>query len=124
MLAYTRYPDETARVEMMTESEFNNRVDDLLQRIEEQLDEIGVDFDYVTAGGILTLSFETGSKLIINRQSPVTQVWVATPDGGHHFDFDRSSGSWLNDKNGEELFSALSGYCTALSGEEIRLTAN
>ena len=107
----------------MTESEFNNLVDDVLQRIEEDLDEIGVDFDYVTAGGVLTLSFENGSKLIINRQTPVTQIWVATPDGGHHFDFDESSHRWLNDKNGEELFAALSRYCSELSGEEMRLSA-
>lgn len=107
----------------MNESEFNNRVDELLQQIEEQLDEIGVDFDYVTAGGILTLSFDNGSKLIINRQTPVAQVWVATPDGGHHFDYDESGDRWLNDKNHEELFGAVSRYCTGLSGEKIVVIA-
>ena len=55
----------------MDESEFNQRVDDILEQIEDAIEATGADIDYETAGGILTLSFEDDSKIIINRQTPV-----------------------------------------------------
>lgn len=52
----------------MTESEFNQQVDDTLIAIEEALDELDLDIDYETSGGILTITLENGTKVIINRQ--------------------------------------------------------
>ncbi len=56
----------------MTESEFNQQVDDTLISIEEALDELDLDIDYETSGGILTITLENGSKIIINRHSKTT----------------------------------------------------
>ena len=92
----------------MTESEFNQRVDDILEQIENAIDESGADIDYETAGGILTLTFENDTRIIINRQTPVSQIWVATKLGGFHFDYHADSDSWVKDDDGTELFAALS----------------
>jgi len=72
----------------MDESVFHERVDDLLLAIEDAVEDSGADIDYETAGGILTLRFADGSQIIVNRQTPVRQVWVATRSGGFHFDYD------------------------------------
>lgn len=106
----------------MTESEFNQRVDDVIERIEEAIDESGVDIDYETAGGILTLFFENQTRIIINRQTPVSQIWVATKSGGFHFNYHAQSDSWVKDDDGMELFAALSLYCTQQAGEEVVLS--
>ncbi|WP_346927857.1 frataxin domain-containing protein [uncultured Arthrobacter sp.] len=37
----------------------------------------GAEIDYENAAGILTLEFEDGSKIIINRQGPTQEIWVA-----------------------------------------------
>lgn len=105
----------------MNESEFNDIVDDLLVEIEDAVEEVcdetGVDIDYETTSGILTLEFTNGSQIIINRHSPLCQIWVASKQGGFHFDFDSDKKQWLcNDK---ELYSALSEYCTDQAGQKV-----
>ena len=105
----------------MNESEFNQRVDDIMVQIEDAIDESGADIDYETAGGILTLTFENDSKIIINRQTPVKQLWLAAKSGGFHFDYDAEQDSWVSDQNGEGFFSALNRYCSEQAGEEIKL---
>lgn len=106
----------------MNESEFNQRVDDIIEQIEEAVDVSGANIDFESAGGILTLIFENNSKIIINRQTPVQQIWVATKSGGFHFDYDEARDQWLNDDDKTELFAALSHYCANQSGEQVTLS--
>jgi CyaY protein len=107
----------------MNESEFNDIVDDLLVSIEDAIeaacDETGVDIDYETSGGILNLTFANGSKIIINRQTPLKQIWLATQQGGFHFDYNAASDKWLcQDK---DLENALSEYCSDQAGQPVTL---
>lgn len=107
----------------MNESEFNDIVDDILVEIEDAIEdaceETDADIDYETTAGILTLEFENRSQIIINRQAPLKQIWVAAKQGGFHFDLDTDSDDWLCD--GKELFAALSEYCTDQAGQTIAL---
>ncbi len=97
----------------MTESEFNDKVDNTLLQIEDALDNCDADLDYDTVGGILTITIESNqSKVIINRQLPLSQHWVAAKSGGYHFNYDDANEQWLNDNDQQELFEALSKYCT------------
>lgn len=106
----------------MDESKFNQRVDEVIEQLEEAIDDSGADIDYDTVGGILTLTFENDSKIILNRQTPVKQIWVATKGGGFHFDYDPDSESWLNDNDKQELFEAFSEYCSEQASAEINLS--
>lgn len=105
----------------MDESEFNQRVDSVIELIEDRLDESGADLDYDTAGGILTITFENNSKVILNRQTALQQIWVATKSGGFHFDFNDASDAWEKDDDGTELFVALTQYCSEQAGETVDL---
>ncbi len=105
----------------MDESEFNQRVDDILVQIEDAIEDSGADIDYETAGGILTLGFEDDSKIIINRQTPVRQIWVATRQGGYHFVYHDDLDQWRLEGEEEELFTALSRFCADQAGEPIEL---
>lgn len=60
----------------MNDSEFHRLADTLWMTIEERLDDWDgdSDIDCEINGGILTLSFENGSKIIINRQSRFTSL--------------------------------------------------
>ena len=79
----------------MNDSEFHRLADTLWMTIEERLDDWDgdSDIDCEINGGILTLSFENGSKIIINRQEPLHQVWLAAKQGGYHFDL--KDGEWI-----------------------------
>ena len=105
----------------MNESEFDQLADDAIAAIEEAIDDSGADIDYDTAGGILTLEFENGSQIIVNKQAPLSQIWVAARSGGFHFDYDDGGDCWRLQGGGDELFSALSRWCSEQAGEEITL---
>ncbi len=111
----------------MDESKFNQTVDELLTAIEDAveniIDEKDTDIDVESAGGILTLSFADNSKIIINRQTPLRQIWVATRAGGFHFNFDPGNKQWLEEKTRAELFAELSQHCSASAGEDLVLEA-
>lgn len=107
----------------MTESEFNDKIDDTLIQIEDALDNSDADIDYETAGGILTITImSNNSRIIINRQLPLSQLWVAARSGGYHFNYDDMSQTWLNDKDQQELFEALSKYCTEQNETPVMLS--
>jgi CyaY protein len=104
----------------MTESEFHRQVDETLLRIEEALDASGADVDYENAGGVLTLRFEDGSQIILNRQTPARQLWVAARSGGYHFDYDPTGARWRRDSDQRELFESLSEWASAQAGTSLR----
>ncbi|MBT0718894.1 iron donor protein CyaY [Rosenbergiella epipactidis] len=103
----------------MNDSEFHQQADQLLLTIEERLDEHDgdTDIDYETHGNVMTLSFENGTKIIINRQEPLHQVWLATKAGGYHFSF--NDGKWVCDRTGNEFWALLAEACTVQAGESV-----
>ena len=103
----------------MNESDFDKIADDTLIAIEDAIEASGADIDYDSAGGILTLEFANGSQIIINKQAPLCQIWVAARSGGFHFDYDETSGAWL--LQGEDLFECLGRYCSEQAGTSVEL---
>ena len=103
----------------MDNGEFNQRVDDTLQTIEDALESTDVDLDWDIVGGILTIDCANGTQVIVNRQGPSQQIWVAARAGGFHFDYDAEGDCW---KQGElELFSLLDQCLSEQSGETVSL---
>ena len=101
---------------IMTESEFHRAVDAVLARIEtcvEEHDELDVDLE----GGVLTVTCPDDSRVIVNRQTPNREIWVAARSGGFHFSC--REGAWRDTRSGEELFASLARLVAAQSGEDI-----
>ncbi|HEC11948.1 MAG TPA: iron donor protein CyaY [Acidiferrobacteraceae bacterium] len=109
----------------MNDSEFHENVNQTMARIEAAIeaavDSSGADIDYETVSEILTLEFENGNKIIINKQAAAHQIWVADKSGGFHFDYDEDRGQWLNDRSGAELLSELSRFASVQAGQAIDL---
>jgi CyaY protein len=107
------------------ESNFNHLAEETMAAIEEAIEASGVDIDYDNIADILTLEFPNRSRVIINKQTPLTQIWVAAKSGGYHFDFDEKSRTWcLNTNPEKELFTQLSLYCSEQLGEPVELNSN
>jgi CyaY protein len=104
----------------MNESEFDKKATDTLLTIEQGIEESGADIDFEAAGGILTLEFANGTKIIINKQGAARQIWVAAKSGGYHYGF--VDGQWINDQGGGELMSELSQFIREQSGKDVSLT--
>ena len=82
----------------MTDSEYHQLADDLMLTLEEAIDEIEFDLDYETAGGIVEVLFPNGTKIVVNKQAPLHQLWVATKFNGHHFEY--IDGQWIDNRTG------------------------
>ncbi len=94
--------------------------EDLLDRLEayDELDDLEMDI----IDGVMTVEFEDGSKVILNRQEPVQQIWLASPEGPAHFAKDEASGDWVNIKTGDEFYATLSRVFSGKTGSDIKLS--
>ena len=101
----------------MNDTEYHQIVDQVFTQIEEAIDESGSDIDYETVGNVMTLEFDDRSQIVINRQEPMHEIWLASKSGGFHFSYKNSE--WMCSKTQVELFSLVKQECEKHSGEEI-----
>lgn len=104
----------------MNDTDFNSAADATLLAIEDALEALDLDLDIETAGGILTVTFANGSKVIVNRQGATREIWVAARSGGFHCG--RQGDAWVCNTTGEDLATLLSRVCTEQAGEAVTLT--
>lgn len=103
----------------VSESRFHDLVDDVQQAVENIFDDSDLDLDLENSGGVLTVRFDNGSQLILSRQAPLRQLWVAARSGGFHFDFDEEEGRWICDTSGEPLGELLARATHEQAGEAL-----
>ena len=89
----------------MTESHFNELIDQTFDALELALDEVDSDLDYERTGGVLTVEFENGTTMVFSRQPPTRQLWLAARSGGFHFAWDEGAGDWCNTRSGDAFRS-------------------
>lgn len=81
----------------MNITEFHAITDQLFNKIELFLDhfaeEQDIDIDYEINGNVINITFPNYSKIIVNTQEPLFQVWLATEKQGYHFDY--SENDWV-----------------------------
>lgn len=107
----------------MNESEFRAIADEAIEAIQDAIDASSADIDYDEVGGVLTLEFVNGSKIIFSKQPPALQLWMAAKAGGFHFDYDVSRQSWIRDSGDhEEMYAMLSRLATEQSGKKVELS--
>jgi CyaY protein len=80
-----------------------------------------VDIDSQRTGGLLELSFPNRSKIIINTQPPLHELWLASKAGGYHFR--HLAGSWVDTRDGSDFYAVLSREASAQSGLTLLFTA-
>jgi len=95
----------------MTESEFLILAESCLTMVEEMFerafDNDELDVECSRSGNVLTIEFvNNGSKMIVNSQAPMQEMWLAARSGGFHYKYDGQH--WLNTRDGSELFATLS----------------
>ena len=111
----------------MTESEFLALADETLGAIEAALERAtdagDLDVECSRSGNVLEIEFvDNGSKIIVNSQAPMQEMWVAARSGGFHYK--RVDGQWLNTRDQSELFASLSKMVAEQGGAAVTLGAN
>ncbi len=109
----------------LTDAEYRALTDAVLGSIETTVDQWLqddlVDIDAHRTGGLLELQFPNGSKLILNTQPPLHELWLAARSGGYHYKY--IGGRWLDTRDGREFFEALSACATEQAGQPLRFCA-
>ena len=94
----------------MTESEFMVLAETCLAQVQEifetAFDNDELDVECSRSGNVLTIEFvNNGSKMIVNSQAPMQEMWLAARSGGFHYKYDGQH--WNNTRDGSELFATL-----------------
>jgi CyaY protein len=106
----------------LTDAEYERRTGALLAHIEGTCDrwlqEDVIDIDTHRTGGLLELVFPDGSRIVVNTQPPLQEVWLAARRGGYHYRFDGSA--WRDTRDGSEFIESLSQRASDQAGRTLR----
>ena len=106
----------------LSDTEYQRLTNAILASIEATVDrwlqDDVIDIDPQRTGGLLELAFPGGSKIIVNTQPPLQELWLATRGGGYHFRHE--AGRWVDTKDGVEFFARLSAEAGAQGGRALR----
>lgn len=105
----------------LSDVEYDRRASAVLAAVEAATDRFlqddVIDIDASRTGGLLELAFPNGSKVVLNTQPPLHELWLAAGSGGYHF---RAIGERWIDRDGRELFDVLSECASAHGGRPLR----
>ena len=65
----------------------------------------------------MEIIFPDGSKIILNKQAPLQQLWVATKFNGHHFEYQNK---WIDNRSGAEFWQFMNDAASRQAGSEIK----
>jgi CyaY protein len=107
--------------ERLSDSDYHRLSHAVLAGVEAQIDrwlqDDVVDIDGARTGGLLELAFPNGSKIVLNTQPPLQELWLAARSGGYHFH--HAGGRWV-ERTGREFFDVLSEAASAQAGKPLR----
>jgi CyaY protein len=99
----------------LDDSRYHTLADATFARIEQRLDDADLDFE--VSGGVLTIEMDDGSKIILNRQPPVHEIWLAAKSGGFHFAWDGER--WFSKRESASLDELLHSCIRLQGGPEL-----
>lgn len=109
----------------MTDTEYLDRAEALLRRLEASCDRLSddtdADLDPQRVGGMITITFHNGSQIIVNLQKPLHEVWMAARSGGFHYKFDGTH--WMDTKGHGEFFAHLTKCASEQAGMPLDFSA-
>lgn len=104
----------------LTDAEYHAKTHAILAAVEVTVDgwlqSDLIDIDTHRTGGLLEMGFPNGSKIILNTQPPLQELWMAARSGGFHYKF--ADGRWV-DRDGREFFEALSACASEQAGQAL-----
>jgi CyaY protein len=116
-------PTSRADAQSLSDSEFHAKADAVLSSIEAALDgwlqQDVIDIDSHRTGGLLELVFPGGSKIVVNTQPPLHELWMAARTGGYHFRW--AGDRWVDSRSDEEFFAALSREISAQANRSLTI---
>ena len=89
----------------MTETEFLEASEALMQQVENAIDAAGLDVECDRSGNVLTIEADSGEQIVINRHTPTQQM-----------------GQWRNTRDATTFESALNVALSFVCEEDVSLS--
>lgn len=103
----------------MDESTYQRLADNTFLELDAMLADVDADaVDVERAGDVMTLTFASGKKAVVNTQRPTRQLWLAADARAWHFTWDGAR--WLDDRGrGIELFAQIAAIVSDHTGVSV-----
>ena len=105
----------------LTDVQFDELTRTILAAVEATVDgwlqDDVIDIDSHRTGGLLELVFPDDSRIVVNTQPPLHELWLAAKGAGRHFRYD--AGRWIDSRDGAEFFEALSRHASEQGGRAL-----
>lgn len=109
----------------LSDAQFHLLSSEVLARVEATLDrwlqDDVIDIDSQRTGGMLELDFPDRSRIVINTQPPLHELWLASRSAGYHFRC--KQGLWVDTRDGQEFFGVLSREASTQAGRTLSFSA-
>ena len=89
----------------MTETEYLQQTKMLFNTVMAHIEDNYPDLDAQSQGAIVEIENDDGQKIIINQQTPMQEVWLASRSGGYHFKW--NGATWVNTRDGADFWEFL-----------------
>jgi CyaY protein len=89
----------------MTETEYLQQTQMLFNTVMAHIEDNYPDLDAQSQGAIVEIENDDGQKIIINQQTPMQEVWLASRSGGYHFKW--NGATWVNTRDGADFWEFL-----------------
>ena len=111
----------SAEFEKIDDVEYERRARAVFESVEATVDRLLqediIDIDASRTGGLVELAFPNGSRIVLNTQPPLHELWLAAQRGGFHFR--PAAGRWIDGRDGLEFFEVLSACASEQGGRTL-----
>lgn len=88
--------------------EYQRHAEACLARVARWLEGLDPDeVDYSTGDGKVQIEFPDDTRFVLNRQGAASQMWFAAIDRAWHYDWDGARATWVDDRDGHDLYANL-----------------
>lgn len=104
----------------MDRATFSTLSDDCLARVAKFCEPFDPDeLDFATTDGVVTLEFSDRVRYVLNRQAATNQMWFAAGARAWHFNYDATKNTWVDDRDGHDLFVRIGEVVSAKLGRSV-----
>ncbi|MEN9418223.1 MAG: hypothetical protein RI988_1843 [Pseudomonadota bacterium] len=108
----------------LTDAEYHRLSAAVLAAVEQTIDrwlqDDVIDIDAHRTGGLLELVFPDRSRIVVNTQPPLHELWLASKAGGYHYR--HVDGRWVDTRDGSDFYAVLSREASAQGGRPLHFT--
>lgn len=100
---------------MDNDTEFLAQANAKIEALDEYLSEHCDELSTLRNGNVLTVDLDDGQQVVLNIQTPMHEIWLASRFGGLHFQF--KDGDWRDTRSGKTLDETVVEVLTRLGIE-------